>query len=58
MGGWRRDATEIEFLRFFYDKAGYGFGPADADVYQSIKDEFKWITGKTLPEPYNGEYGK
>ena len=50
--------TELEFLRFFYDKAGDAFGPADADVYQGIKDDFVASTGKALPESYNEGFGK
>lgn len=32
---------ELEFLRFFYERARYAMGPADDDIYQSIKDEFR-----------------
>jgi hypothetical protein len=39
---------ELKFLRYFYGAAGDAFGPADADVYQQIKDEYDGI----VPEGY------
>lgn len=45
-------ATELEFLQYFYSAAGDCFGPADADVYDAIKENFKRWKGKELPEGY------
>ena len=45
-------ATELEFLRYFYKAAGDAFGPADADVYDCIKQNFVKVSHKTLPEGY------
>lgn len=46
-------ADELEFLRWFYTYAD--FGPADGDVRDMLKEEFKRITGKELPDGYAGE---
>ncbi|NMZ77527.1 hypothetical protein HBO32_30995 [Pseudomonas nitroreducens] len=43
-------ATELEYLQFFYAKAD--FGPADGDVRYLIAECFKEQTGKELPEGY------
>jgi len=48
-------AEEIEFLRYFYSAAGDCFGPADADVYDAIKHNFKKWKHKELPEGYATE---
>ena len=31
---------ELQFLRYFYDKASCVMGPADGDIYDAIKQEF------------------
>jgi hypothetical protein len=31
---------EVKFLRYFYDRASDARGPADMDIYDSIKQEF------------------
>lgn len=46
-------ATELEFLKFFYDTAD--FGPADGDVRSIIEDDFREKTGKKLPAGYERE---
>lgn len=47
----RERATELEWLKWFYQHAD--FGPADGDVNESMKQEFMNKTGKNLPEGYN-----
>lgn len=46
-------ATEIEFLKHFYQEAD--FGPADGDVRDSIKSHFEEKSGKKLPSGYERE---
>jgi hypothetical protein len=46
-------ATELEWLRFFYETAD--FGPADGDVRRIIEEEFKETTGKKMPAGYDRE---
>lgn len=46
-------ATELEFLQWFYANAD--FGPADEDVRHDMIDCFKEETGKTLPDGYGNE---
>ena len=46
-------ATELEYLRWFYQEAD--FGPADSDVRDFIDEAFVKETGKTLPEGYGKE---
>mgnify|MGYP001584974499 CR=1 FL=1 len=46
--------NELEFLRFFYRKAGDAFGPADSDIYHMIREEWEEKTGQTNPEEYHG----
>lgn len=48
------DFNELEFLRFFYRKAGSAFGPADSDIYHNIREEWEEKTGQTNPEEYHG----
>lgn len=43
-------ATELEYLQFFYAEAD--FGPADGDVRYHLAERFKEQTGKDLPEGY------
>ncbi|MCK5610713.1 hypothetical protein KAR91_53060 [Candidatus Pacearchaeota archaeon] len=49
----KEEATELEFLQWFYTLAD--FGPADSDVRHLLKLEFMRLTGKTLPEGYEEE---
>lgn len=47
---------ELNFLRFFYNEAQNGMGPASDDIYQMIKDA--WTdAGNVLPEGYGEEDG-
>lgn len=46
-------ADELEFLRWFYCNAD--FGPADSDVRDILKNQFKRQTGKELPDGYQDE---
>jgi hypothetical protein len=46
-------ATELEWLRYFYETAD--FGPAHEDVVSIIENRFKEETGKDLPEGYEYE---
>ena len=43
-------ATELEWLKYFYDEAD--FGPAHEDVVMLIQEYFKKSTGKSLPDGY------
>lgn len=46
-------ATELEYLRYFFEEAD--FGPAHEDVVYIISSNFKEETGKDLPEGYGDE---
>lgn len=46
-------ATELEYLRWFYQNAD--FGPADSDVRMYMDEEFVEETGKALPDGYEPE---
>ena len=48
-----QEATELEWLRYFYDNAD--FGPADWDVRRIIQENFEHSTGKKLPSDYRYE---
>lgn len=43
-------ATELEFLQWFYANAD--FGPADGDVRRILNDQFRRSTGKEIPDGY------
>lgn len=43
-------ATELEWLKFFYQEAD--FGPGDDEVRSMIEDDFRSKTGKELPIGY------
>lgn len=47
----RPRATELEWLKWFYQHAD--FGPADTDVRMYLKEKFMQATKKNLPERYN-----
>lgn len=50
------EEIEMTFLRFFYNEAQNGMGPASDDIYQMIKDA--WTdAGNVLPEGYGEEDG-
>lgn len=48
-------ATELQFLRFFYEKVQPCLGPADSEIIYSIKQEFIKEIGKELPLGYEVE---
>lgn len=47
--------NELKFLRYFYDRAGEAFGPADYEIYEMIKEDYVEKTGNELPEGYGEE---
>ena len=49
----KEKATELEFLKWFYQHAD--FGPATGDVVSWMKDQFQLVTRKALPDGYDGE---
>lgn len=44
------EATELEWLRWFFCKAD--FGPSDGDVRISLEREFEEETGRIVPSDY------
>jgi hypothetical protein len=46
----KEQATELEYLLWFYQLAD--FGPADSDVRFYMNEEFERRTGKSLPDGY------
>lgn len=53
MGEVTNRASDLVYLRFFYQEAD--FGPAHSDVVAFINEAFKDQTGKNIPEGY--DYG-
>lgn len=47
-------ATEIEYLKWFYQNAD--FGPADVDVKICLNERFEHDTRKKVPTNYRLEY--
>lgn len=45
---------ELKFLRYFYNEASFYMGPADCDIYDSLKEHFMTKYGK-LPKDYEFE---
>lgn len=45
-------ASELEWLRFFYDEAQEVFGPANSDVTEIIIEGFEKESGKRVPKGY------
>ncbi len=45
-------ASELEWLRYFYDEAQLVFGPANSDVTNIIIEDFEKETGKRVPKGY------
>lgn len=48
-------ATELEYLRWFYEKTDYGPSEVEADIREVLNQQFKEETGKELPEGYGEE---
>jgi hypothetical protein len=44
------EATELEYLKWFFENAD--FGPAHGDVMEEKNNEFEVQTGKSIPKPY------
>lgn len=44
--------NELEFLRYFFGAVYPCLGPADSEIVDSIKQQFKKTTGKELPAGY------
>lgn len=49
----QEEATELEWLKYFYRVAD--FGPAHEDVVWLISQQFQKETGKALPYGYKDE---
>lgn len=47
----KQQATELEFLRYFYETVRDSIGPADA-VYYYVRELFIVESGKELPQGY------
>lgn len=47
--------SELEYLRYFYDRVDTALGPASDDVYGSISDAIQKKLGMRLPEGYDDE---
>jgi hypothetical protein len=45
---------ELDFLRYFYKAAASAMGPADGEIYDSIKEDYV-ASGKQLPQGYGPE---
>lgn len=48
-------ATDLEFLRYFYENVDVGLGIAAPVVKQAIRDSFEHVMHKQVPEAYDGE---
>ena len=44
--------NELEYLQYFYGRAGDAFGPAEDDVYTAIQKDFEAETGLKVPVEY------
>jgi hypothetical protein len=44
------EATELEWLKWFFQRAD--FGPADGDVRYMLEEAFERKTGKRVPKSY------
>jgi hypothetical protein len=47
------DATELEWLRYYYHASD--FGPAHGDVVMIIREAFEQDKGKRVPKGYRDE---
>lgn len=47
---------ELDFLRYFYSVAGDSMGPADADIYNYIKQDYTRTYEREVPKAYREEY--
>ena len=54
--GWKvrkSVATELEWLKWFAQNAD--FGPAEGDIRNAMRKEFRKLTGKEIPKGWRGE---
>ena len=49
----KTQATELEYLKWFWENAD--FGPADDDVRMMLNEDFERETGRSLPTGYRPE---
>lgn len=49
-----KEASELEFLRWFY--AECDFGPAHEDVVSTLMESFEKSKKKRVPKPYRIDY--
>lgn len=49
----KEEATELEYLKWFYSWAD--FGPAEGDVRYYMRKDFEKRTGKLVPKGYRDE---
>jgi hypothetical protein len=50
--------NELEFLRYFYERARDGMGPADSEIYDMIKQDYVDKYGVPLPIGYEFTYSE
>ena len=48
----QEQATELEYLRYFYENVDSALGPASDEIYEIIGEDFEYNTGKKRPEGY------
>lgn len=48
----QKQATELEYLRYFYENVSSALSPADSEIYEMIGEDFESETGKKRPEGY------
>lgn len=53
MSNEKREASELEWLRWFAQTAD--FGPADGDVRDRMRAQFEEETGKRVPAGWRGD---
>lgn len=47
------ERAELAFLKFFFKAAGDAFGPADADIYCGIAQDYEDLKGLPVPKAYD-----
>lgn len=50
------ESDELTFLRYFFNAAGDGFGPADHDVYCILMENFERTHNLSVPREYAEGY--
>ena len=51
----KKRASELDYLRYFYDAVQPALGPADDDIISMIRDDFEQETGQRPPIDYDEE---